>query len=323
MDNVVARIAEKMSQIRFEVDNLTLPANDLMFCSTLNAPLRHKLFEIRQKCSSIAGKCVALRFPKHVPANDDNDDEESDAFGQVVDLLDAQLENVDTLLDSMMTAASKEGRKDGAPANAHVDTMVAHVTLPSQNGKRNSFRVLHALNIARPQLAFADTIDNSNTPFVPRVAGRSSHFDGKAGEHPFARELAAFVHPPWVSEIRPPLRPASLESTKCTWVADERTFDAMLRELATVREIAVDLEHHNYRSFQGFTCIVQLSTRSADFVVDALACRSFMGRLLPLFTDATVVKVFHGADSDVGWLQRDFGLYIVNMYDTYLSLIHI
>jgi len=27
--------------------------------------------------------------------------------------------------------------------------------------------------------------------------------------------------------------------------------------------------------------------------------------------------VFHGADSDIEWLQRDFGIYVVNMFDTY------
>lgn len=29
------------------------------------------------------------------------------------------------------------------------------------------------------------------------------------------------------------------------------------------------------------------------------------------------VQVFHGSDSDVEWLQRDFGVYIVNMFDTF------
>ena len=28
-------------------------------------------------------------------------------------------------------------------------------------------------------------------------------------------------------------------------------------------------------------------------------------------------QVFHGADNDVSWLQRDFGLYVVNMFDTH------
>lgn len=29
------------------------------------------------------------------------------------------------------------------------------------------------------------------------------------------------------------------------------------------------------------------------------------------------VQVFHGADSDIQWLQRDLCLYVVNMFDTY------
>ena len=27
-------------------------------------------------------------------------------------------------------------------------------------------------------------------------------------------------------------------------------------------------------------------------------------------------QVFHGADNDIEWLQRDLGLYVVNMFDT-------
>ena len=29
-----------------------------------------------------------------------------------------------------------------------------------------------------------------------------------------------------------------------------------------------------------------------------------------------VMQVLHGSDHDVFWLQRDFGLYVVNMFDT-------
>lgn len=28
------------------------------------------------------------------------------------------------------------------------------------------------------------------------------------------------------------------------------------------------------------------------------------------------MKVLHGSDWDILWLQRDFGLYVVNMFDT-------
>jgi hypothetical protein len=38
--------------------------------------------------------------------------------------------------------------------------------------------------------------------------------------------------------------------------------------------------------------------------------------LAGVFADPCTLKVLHGADSDVVWLQRDFGLFLVNMFDT-------
>lgn len=29
-----------------------------------------------------------------------------------------------------------------------------------------------------------------------------------------------------------------------------------------------------------------------------------------------ILQIFHGADQDILWLQRDFGVYVVNMFDT-------
>lgn len=34
-------------------------------------------------------------------------------------------------------------------------------------------------------------------------------------------------------------------------------------------------------------------------------------------TEFLAEQVLHGANSDVVWLQRDFGLYIVGLFDTY------
>jgi len=62
---------------------------------------------------------------------------------------------------------------------------------------------------------------------------------------------------------------------------------------------------------------MQVSTRTRDFIVDTLKLRSQLGDALqPIFDDPSKVKVLHGADMDIQWLQRDFGLYIVNMFDT-------
>ena len=51
-------------------------------------------------------------------------------------------------------------------------------------------------------------------------------------------------------------------------------------------------------------------------------CRSKPVRIFRLVKSGVLFKagllwqVFHGAESDIEWLQRDFGLYVVNMFDT-------
>ena len=117
-------------------------------------------------------------------------------------------------------------------------------------------------------------------------------------------------------------RPASttkykgLKQTSCTWVDSTDSLTAMCTHLNQHHEYAIDLEHHHYRTFQGFLCLMQISTREADYLIDTIALRDELHVLNEYFTDPERVKVLHGADRDVLWLQRDLGLYLVNMFDT-------
>lgn len=73
----------------------------------------------------------------------------------------------------------------------------------------------------------------------------------------------------------------------------------------------------DFRSFLGFTCLIQISTRAKDYVVDTLALRNHLGAALAApFANEQILKVLHGADRDIEWLQKDFGLFVVNMFDT-------
>lgn len=51
------------------------------------------------------------------------------------------------------------------------------------------------------------------------------------------------------------------------------------------------LQHHSYRSFLGITCLMQISTREEDFIIDTLELRSEMYILNEAFTDPSIVKV--------------------------------
>lgn len=120
-------------------------------------------------------------------------------------------------------------------------------------------------------------------------------------------------------KIRRNNEPSSLEQIPVSFISDDETFEEFKSHVCQPGEhqvIAIDLEHHSMHSYQGFTCLMQVSTTSRDFLVDTLVLRHRMKELLVMFADPSVVKILHGSDHDVEWLQRDFGLYVVQMFDT-------
>jgi len=68
----------------------------------------------------------------------------------------------------------------------------------------------------------------------------------------------------------------------------------MATKLKAAKEIAVDLEHHSYRTYRGFLCLMQISTREEDFIVDLLVPSvrdSIRNTLGEIFADPEIVKV--------------------------------
>lgn len=264
----------------------------------------------------------------------DNDEK----FDLLLECNDFMLERIHSNLDEM--AGIKK-----IPEMVLVHAEIKTKTLPqmpssgSWNENRNlapaaelkTHTLLTAFNILRPQISFKVPIDNSNSaPFEPRIKDKPNSLKplailpeyGDDGEvvsylHPYEIELTKFEPNAEQLKASSPTEAAVLETTSLTIVDTEVQLKDMLRELREAKEIAVDLEHHFYRSFQGFTCLMQISTRSKDYIIDTLALREELHVLNEVFTDPRVVKVFHGADSDVEWLQRDLSLYIVNLFDTH------
>jgi len=65
----------------------------------------------------------------------------------------------------------------------------------------------------------------------------------------------------------------------------------MLESLKKATEIAVDLEHHDYRSYYGFVCLMQISTREKDWIIDTLELREELIALNEVFTNPSIIKV--------------------------------
>jgi exosome complex exonuclease RRP6 len=75
------------------------------------------------------------------------------------------------------------------------------------------------------------------------------------------------------------------------WVATQQDLESLLEDLKKVTELAVDLEHHDYRTFSGFLCLMQISTHEKDYIIDTLILRDELEVLNEIFTDPAVTKV--------------------------------
>lgn len=77
-------------------------------------------------------------------------------------------------------------------------------------------------------------------------------------EHPYQLELDLY-HPPsgFIDPDPTPLAyPPPLDNTRYTYINTEAQVDELVRHLNDVKELAVDLEHHNYRTFQGMYILI-------------------------------------------------------------------
>ncbi|XP_072442824.1 exosome complex component 10 [Chiloscyllium punctatum] len=280
-----------------------------------------------------------------------------DKFDLLVDANDVILEQVGILLDE--ASGVNKNQQPVLPAGLQPPKTIIsswnRKNTEMKKSKSETFRLFHAKNIPRPQVKFKEKVDNSNTPFVPKLfikpnalkplpavllnrqsrmerpedldvpaaladfihQQRMQHSEQDMLAHPYQYELNHFEPSESVLAKTEPQMYKPLSETNFQLITTFNELVELNEKLSKCKEFAVDLEHHSYRSFLGLTCLIQLSTREEDFVIDTLELRSEMYILNEVFSDPSIVKVFHGADSDIEWLQRDFGLYVVNMFDTH------
>ncbi|KAJ3075148.1 Exosome component 10 [Rhizoclosmatium hyalinum] len=242
-------------------------------------------------------------------------DDIENRFGDAVEVVDALLEQADSWLDRVRSANAKARSKK-------LDAQSPLVPAASASPVISTATTIQR-GVLRPQLAFTDIIDNSsNSTFKATTKLKEKHnaiipLEKTTTAHPYEYEINNIEYPAKVLTFRPEIMYGSLEETPFHFVDTPKQFEEMLSILEGVDEIAIDLEHHDYRTFQGFTCLIQLSTRKEDYIIDALVLRAHIPQLNKVLSNPKIVKLFHGAEMDMVWLQRDFGCYVVGLFDTY------
>ncbi|MEP7293681.1 MAG: HRDC domain-containing protein [Chloroflexota bacterium] len=101
-------------------------------------------------------------------------------------------------------------------------------------------------------------------------------------------------------------------------IDSEAKLKALVKTLAGETLLAIDTESNSLYAYRERVCLIQLSTRSHDYIIDPLAIRD-MQPLAALFADPTVEKVFHAAEYDLMCMKRDFGFSFNNLFDTMIA----
>ncbi|KAJ5692969.1 hypothetical protein N7462_002392 [Penicillium macrosclerotiorum] len=251
----------------------------------------------------------------------ENEDSVEDNWRGVVDVIDSLLEKADACLDEFTGVIKKlsPSQEEQAPAVK----------------KTSKFPTIYDYGpskIPKPQLKFDHQPDNSDLgPFLPllknkphaniplkkslekkQVGGAFIH------PHPYENEIRNAQYPKSVYQTSPPIDYLAFNNTTATFVDTLDGVKEMLGELKKAQEIAIDLEHHDVHSYHGLVSLMQISTREKDWVVDTLQpWREELQILNEVFADPKILKVLHGSTMDIIWLQRDLGLYVVGMFDTF------
>lgn len=184
--------------------------------------------------------------------------------------------------------------------------------------------VFSVADIPKPQLLFPDPVDNSrDRPYEPDLSFKPhamvpvdfkvpmeyepteiEKVDRSAGEarrareshlrqSPYFYEVHHFTYPDRMFISTPPVVARPMEEQEVEYVDTPEKLNAMVEVLKQAKEIAVDLEHHDTRSYRGFTCLIQISTRERDWIVDPLPLRGDLrqGKLGGVLADPSIIKV--------------------------------
>ncbi|KAI9373706.1 ribonuclease H-like domain-containing protein [Aspergillus egyptiacus] len=318
-------LQEKLTSSLVQVTRTTggIPINDLGFHRTSSAEVSEALDEQSGRLLSLTSsilKAATAGTDVSAPVLSDEDSVEDNWRG-IVDVIDALLERADACLDEFtgvikkLSPSVQDKDEEAKPAAKPQNFPTIYDYGPSK--------------IPRPQLEFERKVDNMDTlPFKPLLKTKPHATESLEQSltptadaqyrNPYETEIRAAKYPEAAYAVSAPIDYLPFESTTATFVDTLDGVKEMLKELKTASEIAIDLEHHDVHSYHGLVSLMQISTREKDWVVDTLRpWREELQILNEVFADPKILKLFHGSSMDIIWLQRDLGLYVVGMFDTY------
>ncbi|KAH3903312.1 exosome nuclease subunit RRP6 SCDLUD_000937 [Saccharomycodes ludwigii] len=298
---------------------------DIGFNTSIDTSSSAQIDSARTKVLSLIND-VILAINENNERINDNKDNLAESWNNITDVMDFVLEKSDRYIDEFRRARNVDnGSTYGKGKNTfqYLDDNIKVGKITGNPRKK----------MGKPQLEFKTPIDNTEShPFKPLLTDKpfalksleksTQIIDAEEGipmhyANPYEEEIDNQPYNTKVLQQLEIIRPQDWDKTGATWVDSVDELELMIKELQTQTEIAVDLEHHDLRSYYGIVCLMQISSREKDWIVDTIKLRDHLQKLNTVFANPEITKVFHGAFMDIIWLQRDLGLYVVSLFDTY------
>lgn len=201
---------------------------------------------------------------------------------------------VEALPDHIMNAdIPKPQKKFDPPVDNSNDLPPWTPTLPVKHHAMVPLDYIPTPSSSRPASPEIEgtTTTTTTTTTAPPVG--VAEIRGITVRHPYMYESKHLGYPSSLFTISPPIAPKSFADTPFTWIDTPQALERMVEKLQLAQELAVDLEYHSMRSFTGFLCLMQISTREEDFVVDVIRLRKEVreGKLGGVLADPSIIKV--------------------------------
>ncbi|HUN09251.1 MAG TPA: HRDC domain-containing protein [Aggregatilineales bacterium] len=103
-----------------------------------------------------------------------------------------------------------------------------------------------------------------------------------------------------------------------TYIDHDKAFQKLLSKLRSEKLLAFDTESNSLYAYRERVCLIQLSTRKHDYILDPLRIAD-LSPLGDILANPAVEKVFHAAEYDLMCLKRDYGFTVANLFDTQIA----
>ena len=102
------------------------------------------------------------------------------------------------------------------------------------------------------------------------------------------------------------------------YIDTQADLERYVKSWKTESLLAIDTESNSLYVYQERVCLIQVSTRRQDFIIDPLVIDD-LSALNDVFSDPKIEKIFHAAEYDLLSVKRDFGFTFCNLFDTLIA----